>query len=119
MLDTTDDHLIIDGLETVTLKAKIATHRNALTGTVTDSTEEINVDNCLRREITERESIDSGGRLLSSDVFWILYFRELPADFVITKDMTVIPDKDMSECWKILGVDKSLCTMSWRLHSRK
>jgi len=119
MLDTTDDHLIIDGLESITLKEKTSTHRNALTAVMTDTTAQTAVNNCLRREITEREAIDSGGRLLSNDVFWIIYFRELPNDFTIEKDMTIIPDAALTECWKILAVDKSLCTMSFRCQSRK
>lgn len=119
MLDTTDDHLIIDGLESITIKAKTSTHRNALTGTVTDTTEQTAINNCLRREITERESIDSGGRLLSTDVFWVIYFRELPINFTVEKSMTVTPDIDLTESWQVLAVDKSISTKSFRCHSRK
>ena len=118
MLCVDDDHCVFDGLESITIEEKTGTVLNS-DGTVTDTLNTINVDRCLRREVTLRESIDSGGRLISGDVFWEVWSNQLPLGFVIKKAMVIIPDNNLTERWEILGVDRSTLKSRFRCHSRK
>ncbi len=117
-LDIEDDHLLFDKKEVVTI-VKVTGSSRANDGTVTETKSSTNAFNCLRREITTRESIDSGGRLLSSDVFWEVWTEELPIDFIIAKQMVIVPDADLTEQWEVLGVDFSTLLSRFRCHCRK
>lgn len=117
-LDTTDDHLIFDGKEPVTLKYTEAGQRSN-DGTVTEDTVSLHVDNCLRRQVSLRESIDSAGRLRVSDVFWEVWSSELPEGFEVLEGMSITPDKHLDQVWEVLAVDISECVQCFRCHCRK
>ena len=119
MLDTTGDHLCFDGKESITI-GKFTNVIRGTDGVVHADKLEHSIANTLRREITIRQSIDSGGRLKTSDVFWELWVEEFPQDFEKPKKgMTIIPDNNPDEVWQVLAVDFSTIKNRWRCHCRK
>ncbi len=122
-VNTKNDHLIFDGLEPITVEIR-SVDVEFSGGTGTTNLQQINVENCLRREVELRQVLetargDSQGRLIVGDVFWELWVCELPVGFVPERGMFIIPDNTNTEKWEILGVDYSHVSQKYRCHSRK
>jgi len=127
MLDVTDDHLIMDGLEDVWLCSSVQV-RLPDGKMKTQVKDRILVKNALQRRIDERDTLQdrirqSVGKLRVDDVIWELWHEELMKPdgsvFQPSRPMIIVPVKRSSEQWEILAVDNATIKNRFRVFARK
>lgn len=127
MLDIVDDHLIMDGLESVWLFSVVLV-RLTNGKMKTQTTEKVLVKNCLQRRIDARDTLQdrirqSVGKLRVDDVIWELWHKELTRPngtvFQPSRPMVIVPVDRPDEQWEILAVDNATIKNRFRVYARK
>ena len=112
-LDLTNDYLVFDATESVTVRRVTAGPTTSNAGIISETLIDTAVANALRERIETREIEISGGKLRAGDVAWNIPIAQLAAQ-PKAGDRIVAG----TETWIVLRVDEVALRTAWRVIAR-